>query len=66
MSVRHAVRLGFAVLPVSASDCCRPAVVRAHLTGMSERIESPLDRTPLWTLDELCAKVHATRRMVHD
>lgn len=32
---------------------------------MTERLETPLDHTPLWTLDELCEKLHTTRVAVH-
>ncbi|KAE8763425.1 helix-turn-helix transcriptional regulator [Georgenia thermotolerans] len=32
---------------------------------MSEKKEPPLDRTPMWTLDELCAKLHTTPATVH-
>ncbi|MFD1507113.1 helix-turn-helix transcriptional regulator [Georgenia yuyongxinii] len=34
---------------------------------MSEHIDSPepLTCTPLWTLDELCAKLHTSPRTVH-
>ncbi len=32
--------------------------VVAHLTGMDDQTEARLDRAPMWTLDELCAKVH--------
>lgn len=34
---------------------------------MSEHIETPepLAHTPLWTLDELCAKLHTSPRTVH-
>lgn len=32
---------------------------------MGETHETPLDRTPLWTLDDLCAKLHVSRATVH-
>ncbi|MHB1064039.1 MAG: helix-turn-helix transcriptional regulator [Georgenia sp.] len=32
---------------------------------MNEHTNTPLDRTPMWTLDELCAKVHTTPATVH-
>ncbi|MFH5824738.1 helix-turn-helix transcriptional regulator [Georgenia sp. AZ-5] len=52
-------------LPTDAHD--RPPVpaVVAHLTGVDEQTEPRLDRTPMWTLDELCAKVHTTPATVH-
>ena len=32
---------------------------------MSAKPEEPLDRTPMWTLDELCAVVRTTPATVH-
>lgn len=51
---------------VGSNGHFRP-VCHAHLSHMSESTSNPepLSHTPMWTLDELCAKVHATRRMVH-
>lgn len=39
----------------------------AHLRGMSEQLDTPepLAHTPLWTLEELCAKLHTSPRTVH-
>ena len=50
-----------------ASDCDRPRspVVTAHLEFMVARDEPPLTHTPMWTLDELCEKVHVSRATVH-
>lgn len=36
-----------------------------HLTLMVTRNEPPLTHTPMWTLDELCEKVHVSRETVH-
>jgi hypothetical protein len=35
-------------------------VLDAHLAGMSEPLEPPVDRTPLWTMDDLCRLLHTT------
>lgn len=42
-------------------------VCHAHLTAMDDHAENDenLSRTPLWTLEELCAKLRATPRTVH-
>lgn len=32
---------------------------------MNEHTNAPLDRTPMWTIDDLCAKVHTTPATVH-
>ncbi|TRW44124.1 helix-turn-helix transcriptional regulator [Georgenia yuyongxinii] len=52
-------------LLTDAPERPRSLVAGAHLTGMSEKKEPPLDRTPMWTLDELCAKLHTTPATVH-
>ena len=49
-------RIGFPLLPGSPGRC---PVVLAHLRGMNET-PSPLDRTPMWTVDQLSAKLHAS------
>lgn len=49
-------RIGFPLLPAPAGRC---PVVLSHLGGMDET-PSALDRTPMWTVEELCAKLHAT------
>ncbi len=36
-----------------------------HLADMVTRNEPPLTHTPMWTLDELCEKVHVSRETVH-
>ncbi|WP_460704330.1 helix-turn-helix transcriptional regulator [Myceligenerans halotolerans] len=32
---------------------------------MSESRDTPLDRGPMWTLDDLCRKLHCTRETVY-
>lgn len=49
-------RIGFPVLPGSPGRC---PVVLPHLRGM-DKTPSPLDRTPMWTVEELSAKLHAS------
>jgi len=41
------------------------AVIGPHLTDMSEHTDTPLDRTPLWTMDDLCAKLRVAKSTVH-
>lgn len=50
-----------------ACDRDRPwsPVATAHLEFMVARDEPPLTHTPMWTLDELCEKVHVSRATVH-
>lgn len=49
-------RIGYLVLPGSSARC---PVVPSHLRGMDET-PSPLDRSPMWTVEELSAKLHAS------
>ena len=49
----------------AAARCPQSEVLDAHLTGMSEPLEPPLDRTPLWTMDDLCRLLHTTPATVH-
>lgn len=65
MSVRHAVRLGLAALLANAPTCLGVPVMLAHLSYMSEHTEPPLSRTPLWSLEDLCTKLHTTPATVH-
>ncbi len=44
-------------LPTSAHVRALHAVIGPHLMDMSEHTDTPLDRTPLWTMDDLCAKL---------
>ena len=49
-----------------ANDLDRPWTPASvtHLRSMVTRSE-PLSHTPMWTLDELCEKVHVSRETVH-
>ncbi|WP_415296892.1 helix-turn-helix transcriptional regulator [Cellulosimicrobium sp. SJTW-1] len=40
-------------------------VVVAHLPRMAKQTDPVVTHTPMWTLDELCAKVHVSRETVH-
>lgn len=37
----------------------------AHLLGMSESRETPLDKAPMWTLDDLCRKLRCSPETVY-
>ena len=52
-------------VPLSAHGPGWFKVVAELLRGMSATPEEPLDRTPMWTLDELCAFVRTTPATVH-
>lgn len=52
-------------VPVNAHGPGWFKVVAGLLRGMSAEPEERLDRTPMWTLDELCAFVRTTPATVH-
>lgn len=52
-------------LPASAHVRALHAVIGPHLRDMSEHTDTPLDRTPLWTMDDLCAKLRVAKSTVH-
>ncbi len=64
---RFVTRLRRPWLPVADGDYGRDLVAAGFLMGMSTTPdEHPrLDRTPMWTLDELCALVRTTPATVH-
>ncbi len=66
---RFVTRLRRRRLPVIDSECGRDLVAAALMMGMSttpdEQQHPRLERTPMWTLDELCALVRTTPATVH-
>jgi predicted DNA-binding transcriptional regulator AlpA len=52
-------------VPVNAHGPGWFKVVAGLLRGMSAEPEERLDRTPMWTLDELCAFLRTTPATVH-
>lgn len=66
---RFLTRLRRPWLPVIDSDCGRSLGAAGLVMGMSttpdEQQFPRLDRTPMWTLDELCALVRTTPATVH-
>lgn len=59
-------RMSARMRPPRSTDChrrvTRPLTRAAHLWGMSEET---LDREPMWTLDDLCRKLHCSRDTVY-
>jgi predicted DNA-binding transcriptional regulator AlpA len=66
---RFLTRLRRPWLPVIDGECGRHLVAAGLVMGMSttpgEQQAPRLDRTPMWTLEELCAFVRTTPATVH-
>ncbi|GAB4087300.1 hypothetical protein GCM10028784_39300 [Myceligenerans cantabricum] len=66
---RFLTRLRRPALPVDDVSCGRGLVGAGLVMGMSttpgDRKHHRLDRTPMWTLEELCAFVRTTPATVH-
>ncbi|MEV0893315.1 helix-turn-helix domain-containing protein [Promicromonospora sp. NPDC050262] len=52
-------------VPVNTSRHATLAVPVAHLRYMTDPLSKPGDRTPMWTLEELCAYLRTTPATVH-
>ena len=66
---RFVTRLRRRWLPATDGECARDLVATGLVMGMSttpdEQQYPRLDRTPMWTLEELCALVRTTPATVH-
>lgn len=58
-------RFGGPWLPTSDHQYEMRSVLPPHLPAMGTEHSQPLDRTPMWTLEELCTVFRTTPATVH-